>query len=189
VRLGDHALSPFVHQGILFFIGVILAAACLLAALLLRRGAPAASLALASAAAVGTIASFVSSAHGHHGVPHDVGIWASVGLAAGGIVGLFVTRPRPSSLPLWRVGVTCLALSPFGAALVFLSVTTACPLYVTHRAGYCFYDFDMLGAWASGVTILFVLDVFVVSVLLFISGGEAKDAEPRRSAEDTPLNR
>ena len=182
--LRGHVSSPFVHEGLLFTIALVLVGCCLVAALLLRRCAPAASLALASAVAVGTIAFFVSSAHDRHGVPQDVGVWASVGLFAGGFVGLFVTRPRPSPMPIWRVGVACLALLPFGAALVFLSVVEACPPYVTRGAGFCYYDFDMLGGWATGLTILFAVDVVVVSVLLFISGAEAKGREGIRLGDD-----
>jgi len=176
--------SPYIHEGLLLFIGVLLAATCLVAALLLTRRAPAASLALASAVVAGTIAFFVSSAEGPHGVPRDVGVWASISLGIGGTIGLIVTRPRPSATPLWHGAVACIVLSPFGASLVFLSVAEACPLYVTRGAGYCFYDFDMLGGWAAGLAILFVVDVVVVATLLLISGWDAKAAGSTRPVDD-----
>jgi len=184
VGLAGHVSSPLVHEGLLFTIALVLVGSCLVAAQLLRRRAPAVSLALASAVFVGTIAFFVSSAHDRHGVPQDVGVWASVGLCAGGFVGLIVTRPAPSLVPIWRAGVACLALSPFGAALLFLSVVEACPPYVTHRAGFCYYGFDMLGGWATGLTILFAVDVVVVAVLFFISGAVAKRRAGIRLGED-----
>ena len=176
--LAERVPAPYVHEGLLLVIALVLVGACVVGALLLRRLAPAVSIGLVGAVVVGTIAFFVSAAQGPRGVPHDVGVWGSIGLWAGGTVGLVVARPRPAATPLWHAGVTCLVLAPFGAALLFLSASQACPEYVTRGAGYCFYDFDMLGGWASGLSILFVLDVIVVATLLFISGEEAKDDPP-----------
>jgi hypothetical protein len=176
--------SPYVHEGLLFFIAVVLAGLCLVAALLLARRAPAVSMALAGAVAGGTVAFAVSAAHDRHGVPQDVGVWASVGLWAAGAISLVLTRGRPPSSFLWRTTIACLALAPFGAALLFLSVTQACPLYVTRGAGYCFYDFDMLGAWASGVTFLFVGDMIAVMALLLVSGVQARRREGVRLGDD-----
>jgi hypothetical protein len=171
----ERLTSPYVHQGLLLLIGLVLAGGCLIGAVLLRRRAPAVSTALSGAAVAGTVAFFASSAHHGHGVPHHVGLWASIGLWVGWVFGLFVMRRRPPSRPLWRVALTCLALAPFGAALLLLSVQRACPLYVTRGAGYCFYGDDVLGGWAAGVTFLFILDMVAIAAMLLATGRAVKE--------------
>jgi hypothetical protein len=182
--LAERLTSPYVHEGLLLVIALVLAGGSLITALLLRRCAPAVSIALSGAVVAGTVAFFVSAAHDRHGVPQDVAVWASFGLCAAGAMGLVFTRGRPPSSFLWRTTLACLAVAPFGAALLFLSVTRACPLYVTRGAGYCFYDFDMLGAWASGVTFLFVGDMIAVTALLLVSGVQARRREGVRLGDD-----
>jgi hypothetical protein len=171
----ERLTSPYVHQGLLLLIGLVLAGGCLIGALLLRRRAPAVTIALVGAAVAGTVAFFVSAAHDRHGAPQDVGVWASVGLWVGWVFGLFVMRRRPPSRPLWRVALTCLVLAPFGAALLLLSVQQACPLYVTRGAGYCFYDADVLGGWAAGVTFLFIVDMVAIAAMLLATGRAVKE--------------
>jgi hypothetical protein len=177
VGLATRVPSPYVHEGLLLLIAVVLAAACLVGALLLVRHAPAVGVALAVAAVAGVVAFFVSAAHDRHGVPQDVGVWASLGLWAGGAIGLVGTRGRPPSRPLRHAAVTSLVLAPFGAALLLLAVQQACPLYVMRGAGYCYYDVDLMGAWAGGVTMLFLMDMAAIVALLLISGTQAKKEE------------
>jgi uncharacterized membrane protein len=68
--------------------------------------------------------------------------------------------------------------------LIFLLVQQACPLYVTRGSGYCFYDFDMLGAWASGVAFLAGIDALVLMTLFLVSGRQAKRGEAVRLGEN-----
>jgi hypothetical protein len=186
--LAEHLTPPYVHEGLLLVIALVVAGGCFTAALLLRSRAPAVSIALSGAVVFGTVTLFVSSAHDRHGVPQDVGVWASVGLWVGGTIGLVVTRGRPPSRSFWLIALTSLILAPFGAALLLLSVQQACPLYVTERAGYCFYDFDLLGGWAAGVAILFIVDVIAIVAILLIAGWQAKRAEGIRLGDDEWAN-
>jgi hypothetical protein len=142
------------------------------------------SIGLVGAAIVGIIVFFVSAAHGPRGVPQDVGVWASLGLWIGGAIGVLATRGRPPSATLWHVAVACLVLAPFGAALLVLAIQQAYPLYVMQGSGYCFYEVDVLGAWASYVTLLFIVDVLVIVDLLLISGKQAKKEEAIRLGDD-----
>jgi hypothetical protein len=175
--LSERLTSPYVHEGLLLVIALILAGGSLIAALLLRRRVPAVSIALGGAVIAGTVAFFVSAAHDRHGVPQDVAVWASFGLWVGAVSVFLVGGQRPSR-PLRRIALMCLVLAPFGAALLLLAVQQACPLYVTQGAGYCFYDEDVLGGWAAGVTFLFVLDMVAITAMLLIAGRAKKQATP-----------
>jgi hypothetical protein len=161
-----------------------LSASCLGAGLFLLRHAPAVSVALFGAVGAGIYGFFISAAHGPKGVPAETVGWATMGLVAGGLIGLVVTRGKPPSSFLWHTAVGCLIGLPFGALLLFLLIDEACPLYVTRGAGYCFYDFDMLGAWATEVTFFLSLDVLVVIALLLVSGRQAKRDESIKLGDD-----
>jgi hypothetical protein len=174
---GERATSPYIHEGLLLAIAVVLVIGCVVGAVLLLRRAPAVSIALACGVVVGTVAFFVSATRGPRGLPQDVGVWASVGLWIGGTIGLVLTRGRRGSGPLWRIALTCLILTPFGATLLLLAVQQACPLYVMRGAGYCFYADDVLGGWAGGVTVLFILDSLAIVGLMLLAGWQTKRRE------------
>ena len=161
-----------------------LSVSCLGAGLFLLRRAPAVSVALFGAVGAGIYGFFISAADGPKGVPAETVGWATMGLVAGGMIGLVVTRGKPPSSFLWHAVVGCLIALPFGALLFFLLIDQACPLYVTRGAGYCFYDFDMLGAWASEVTIFLSLDVLIVVALLLVSERQAKRHEGVNTGDD-----
>jgi len=185
VRLTARAvLAPDVHPGLLLATAIALSAFSVVGGLLLLRHAPAVSIALFSAVIVGTFGSFLSAADGPKGVPAETVGWATLGLVAGGVIGLATTRGKPPSSLLRHAAVGCLIALPFGAVLIVLLVQQACPLYVTQGAGYCFYDFDMLGAWASEVTFFLSLDVLIVVALLLVSGRQAKRHEGVNTGDD-----
>jgi hypothetical protein len=184
VGFADRVSPEYVHEGLLLLIALTAAAACVVGAALLVRHAPAVSIGLIGALGAGVVAFFVAAADGRHGVLAVVASTASAGLVVGGTIGAVVTRGQPPSSTLWRSAVACAVLALFGAALTFFALQQACPLYVTRGAGFCFYDFDMLGAWASGVTFLFIVDVLVVVALLLISGLQAKRREGIRLGDD-----
>jgi hypothetical protein len=128
------------------------------------------SVALFGAVGAGIYGFFISGANGPKGVPAETVGWATMGLVAGGLIGLVVTRGKPPSSFLWHAAVGCLIGLPFGALLLFLLIDqAACPLYVRRGAGYCFHAFDMLGAWATEVTFFLSLNVLVVIALLMCS--------------------
>jgi hypothetical protein len=180
----DRIAPEYVHEDALLLIGIVLASACVLGAILLIRHAPAATVGLAGAVIVGTIAFFVSSTHGARGVPQDVGSWSSLGLWVGGATGLLATRGRPPSSVLWHAAVTSFVLAPFGTALLVLAIQRAVPLYVMRGAGYCHYDVDVMGDWSSYVAFLFFVDVLVVVALLLVAARQAKRAESMRLGDD-----
>ncbi len=66
--------------------------------------------------------------------------------------------------------------APFVAVALAYLLVTACPLYRTRGAEYCFYDFDMLGGWASGVAIAIGLDLLGIAFLLGVSARQARKA-------------
>jgi hypothetical protein len=179
-------VSLYIHQGLLLLIAAVLAASCLLGAVLLIRHAPAASLALVGAVIAGTIGFFLTSADGPRGVPMGVVSWATLGTLGGAVVGLVATRGRPPSGLMWRSAFACVLIAPFAAALLVLAIQRACPLYVHGRAvGYCTYgDQDLLGGWSAGVVILLMFDLFVVIGLLLVSGWQAKRREGIRLGDD-----
>jgi len=86
-----------VSQGELAAIAAALVAACITDAVLARCRAPAVSLGLAAAAVTGVIGFFVSPADGPRGVPQDVVLWASGGLAVFGLLGLIFLPGRASA--------------------------------------------------------------------------------------------
>jgi uncharacterized membrane protein YjfL (UPF0719 family) len=144
---------------------------------LCRRRAPAVTLGLAGGALVGLVGFVASSADGPRGVPQDVGVWASLGLAVFGLLGLVFLPSRPPSTALWRATIAVAIAAPFvGVASGFL-MTSACPLYVTRGAGYCFYDVDLLGGWASAVAVMIGGDLLGIAFLLGISAWQARAVE------------
>jgi hypothetical protein len=176
--------APYVHEDLLLVISLVVAAIGVVGALLLLRRAPAVSIGLVGGVVAGIFGFFVSAADGPGGVPADVARWASAGLLVAGSAGAATTKGRPPSSFLWHAAVACLVAAPFGALLIFLLVQQACPLYVTRGSGYCFYDFDMLGAWASGVAFLAGIDALVLMTLFLVSGRQAKRGEAVRLGEN-----
>jgi uncharacterized membrane protein len=177
-------VSPYVHPGLLLAIACLLIAFCVVGGLVLLRHAPPVSVALFGAVVLGLFGFFITAADGPRGVPADVAGWVSIGLVGGGVIGLVTTRGKPPSSLLWHVAVRCLVALPFGALLLLLLIQRACPLYVMRGAGYCFYDVDVLGAWAAEVTFFFCADVLLVVVLLLMSGRQAKRREGIKLGED-----
>ncbi len=103
--------------------------------------------------------------------------WASLGLVAAGTVGSLTMTGKPPASFLLHAAVGCSIALPFGALLLVLLIQQACPLYVMRGAGYCFYDVDVLGAWAAEVAFIFCADVLLVLVLLLVARQQAKRGE------------
>jgi hypothetical protein len=79
-----------------------------------------------------------------------------------------------------RDALWLLAATPFAAAALLLAIQRACPLYVTRGAGLCYYDADLMGGWAAGVTFLFGVDMLMLAALLCLSpGSRDRAARPR----------
>lgn len=156
----------------LAMIGSVLVGACIAGAVLCRRLAPGVSLGLAGGLLAGVLGFFVSSADGPKLVPAEVVIWASCGLGAFGLIGLLVLPGHPPAAPLRHAAVAVALAAPFVAVALGSLLVEACPLYVTRGAGYCFYDFDMLGGWAAGVAI--GLDLLSIAFLLGVSAWQAR---------------
>lgn len=150
----------------------VVAMSILFAAATTRR-IPAVSLALLGFVAAGGFGFYVSAADGPRGVPGDVAVWASSGLGAGGLLGLAFTSPRTRARDLRRAAMWFLALTPFVAAVVAVALLSACPLYVTEGARYCYHSVDVLGGWISAVTVLAVLDMLALSVICLASARAA----------------
>jgi hypothetical protein len=154
-------------------IAVVLVAASLAGAVLLSSRAPAVSLALVGGVAAGLCRFFYfGTRHDPKGVPADIAIWSTCGLVALGLIGLLRTPRGPTPL-LRRAAVAVVAITPMAAASLAVVLLTACPLYVTDHAGYCFHEIDVLGGWISQVVVLFILDAAVLTVLLLVSAKEA----------------
>ena len=153
-------------------------------ALVFARRAPAAALALAgfTFAAIGGV--YAAAADGPRNVPAETMITASAGMGVAGLVGLLLTRGRPPARSLRRAAVGVLLASPFAAAFLSFSLLSACPLYVTRGAGYCFYDFDLLGGWVTGVVGLFGIDMVFLAAVLLVSARQARTATS--SVRSTP---
>jgi len=173
-------------QAALLAIAVGLLAVSLSAAWLCRRHAPAVTLGLVGGALVGLVGFVASSADGPRGVPQEVGIWASLGLAVFGLLGLVILPGRPPSSTLWRATAAVAIAAPLvGVGGGFL-MTAACPLYVTRGAGYCFYDVDLLGGWASAVGTMIGGDLLGIAFLFGVSAWQAREVE-RMPAGQAPL--
>lgn len=171
------AVSPYVHPGLLLAIACLLIAFCVVGGLVLLRHAPVVSLALFGAVVLGTTGFFLGSADGPRGVPAEVVGWASLGLVVAGAVGSLTMMGKPPASVLTHAAVGCPVALPFGALLLILLIQQACPLYVMRGAGYCVYDVDVLGAWASEVTFFFCADVLLVVVLRLVARQQAKRRE------------
>jgi hypothetical protein len=150
-----------------------LVAASLAGGVFFLTRAPAVSLALLGGLGGGFCGFFFSTRHDPKNVPADVAVWATCGLVALGLVGLLL-RPRGPARLLRRAAVGVLAIGPVAAATLAFLLVSACPLYVTRHAGFCYYDIDVLGGWVSKVIVLFILDVFALAVLLSVSANEVK---------------
>jgi hypothetical protein len=184
VGLADRVVSPYIHEGLLLLIAVVLAIACLVAAFLLIRHAPAVSMGLVGAVIVGSSCSSFPLLMGLVASPRTS---ASGRASACGSGELSASSPRAGGRRRRRFGMCpwrAWSSPPFGAALLVLAIQQACPLYVMRGSGYCFYEVDVLGAWASYVTFLFIVDVLVVVALLLISGKQARRDEVIRLGDD-----
>jgi hypothetical protein len=127
-------------------IASVLAVLAVGGAMLAWRRAPAVTLALATGLASAVVAYAISRADGPRGVPAVVTEWFSLGLAAGGLVGLAVTRRRtPGTWPMRRAAADVLIVTPFA--------------------------FDLLGGWITGVVGLIALDLVAIAVLLWFAPG------------------
>jgi hypothetical protein len=158
---------------------VLWAGACVGAGAALLRRAPAVSLALFGSV-LGAVAGFlVANVDGPAGVPAHVAAGASIGLVANGVLGLLATSARGPSEPLRRAGMLVLIAAPFATAALAALLMAACPLYISgKRTGYCNYQqVDVLGGWASGVIVSFLLDVWFVGGLLLVSARQARRTE------------
>lgn len=141
-----------------------------------RRRAPAVTLGLAGGMFAGVIGFLVAGSDGPRNVPQEVGIWASLGLAAFGLLGLLVFAGRPGARPLWRATWIVVLAAPLAAAALRFAVGAVCPLYVTRGAGYCYYDVDLLGGWAAAVTVMLAGDLLGIAFLLGVSALRARHA-------------
>jgi hypothetical protein len=158
-------------------IAVGLAGASVAGAVVSRRRAPAVTLGLVGGLLASVVGFAVAASDGRHGVPQEVGIWTSCGLAVFGLLGLIVLPGRPPARPLWRATLTVALIAPFAAATLRFAVGAACPLYVTRGAGYCFYDVDLLGGWAAAVTVMLAGDLLGIAFLLGVSAWQARQLE------------
>jgi hypothetical protein len=160
---------------LLVLIFMLWALACVTGGAVLLRRAPAVSLALL-ASVLGAVGGFlIADANGPAEVPAYAAVGASLGLFAGGIVGLLTTTARA---PLeWLAGAALVALlvAPLAAVGLTLLLQTACPLYVSGRgSGFCnFQGQDVLGGWVSGVIVAFCVDEVFVAGLLFVSAWQS----------------
>jgi len=153
----------------LAFIAVLLASLCLVGALYAAARVPAVSIALVGAVVGGVAAYAFAIADGPHGVPQDVAVGASWALIGSGLIGLLATRPRSAARSQRRAALAIALAAPVAAFALAALVLEACPLYVTHHAGLCFYDVDLLGGWASAVVALLVVDLLALATLLLVS--------------------
>ena len=74
---------------------IALIVGCVILAVVFASHAPAASVAILGLVAGGVAGFVVEAADGPKGVPWTVAVWASGGLAIGGLIGLFAARGRP----------------------------------------------------------------------------------------------
>lgn len=158
-------------------IACVLVAASAAGALLARRRAPAVTIGLVGALPAGIAGFFVAGFDGPHGVPQEVGIWASLGLAVFGLLGLALVPAHPPALPLWRATLVVALAAPLAATALRFAVGAACPLYVRRGARYCFYDVDLLGGWAAAVTVMLAGDLLGIAFLLGVSAWQARGIE------------
>jgi hypothetical protein len=154
-------------------IGVLIGAAAIVGAVLVRHHAPAVTLALVGAVGAGFIGFEYSANSGRHGVPQDVAIWACFGLAFFGLLGLVFLPGRPPARWLWRAAIVTAVAAPFAGLLVGLALVQVCPLYVTDGAGYCHYEIDLMGGWASAVAAAVGLHFLGVAFLFGTSAWQA----------------
>ncbi len=153
----------------------VLAAATAAGALIARPRAPAVTIGLVGALVAGVVGFFVAGVDGPHGVPQEVGVWASLGLAVFGLLGLALAPARPPARPLGRATLIVALAAPVLATVLRFAVGIACPLYVTRGARYCFYDVDLLGGWAAAVTVMLAGDLLGIAFLLGVSAWQARE--------------
>jgi len=171
-------------QGELAAIVALLVLACIVGAVAARRYAPAVSVGLAGLLVAGSLAFFISAADGRRGVIEHVVIYASAGLAMGGLLGLAFLRARGPVAPLRIAAIIVAASAPVTGLVALVSLQHACPLYVTRGSGYCYHTHDVLGGWTAGAAIALTLDLLVVAFLLAISARQS-----RLAIEDAALLR
>jgi len=158
-------------------IAAALVGASVAGAIVSRRRAPAVTLGLVGGLLAAAVGFMAAGSDGPHGVPQEVGIWASCGLAVFGLLGLVLFPGRPPARTLWRATLIVALIAPIAAAALRFAVGAACPLYVTRGAGYCFYDVDLLGGWAAAVTVMLAGDLLGIAFLLGVSAWQARRAE------------
>jgi hypothetical protein len=131
----------------------------------------------------GAVAGFlVGNADGPSEVPAYTAVGASVGLFAGGVLGLLVTSAHAPTVQLRRGALLVLIATPFASAALTVLLQSACPLYVTgKRAGFCAFHQDVLGGWVSGVVVAFVVDALFVAGLLLTSAWQVQRSQSGRS--------
>ena len=174
------------------FVALLLCVEGLVGAAAFARRAPAFSASVIVGLLAGTVR--FALAERAAGVPLQVMVWISVGLAVGGCLGLIVLRGRPPSRTLKRWGVAFAATAlpaTFGLTLLLDKI---CPMYVSGRdAGYCNYQgMDVLGGWVSAVALLFFADMVGLALLLVVSAWQidarSADVQPSGVVAVEPLN-
>ena len=166
------------HDGltVLFTAWVI---GCILFGAWAIRRAPAVALALVGAVVGAVVAFLARSSHVEAGVPVATAWGASVGVAANGLAGLFVTSTAATPRHLRRAAAVVLVMTPIATALFTWALRSTCPLYWHGKgSGYCNYrKQDLLGGWSSEVLALFFLDGVFLGVMLLIAARRARREE------------
>jgi hypothetical protein len=162
--------------GMLTFIFLGWAAACVAIGVVFLRRAPAVTVALIGSVAGGVFGFLIGNADGPAEVPAYTAVGASAGLIANGLLGLIVASGRAPARRLWRAAVAVVMAAPFAAGTLTILLQTACPLYVSgKRSGFCNYQgADLLGGWVSGVIVAFLFDALFVAGLLLASARQAR---------------
>jgi hypothetical protein len=160
-----------IHPELLLAIALLLSALSIVLAVSFRGRAPAASISLLAAVAVGATVFMVAEGPRH--VPALVAEWATAGLVVGGVIGLLMAPGRPPAKRIRRAALWTLAVSPVAGAALTLTLLEACPLYVTGQVGYCYHGIDLLGGWISEVVALFMASAVWLAVVLFASSWQA----------------
>ncbi len=162
-------------RAMLASIALMCIAASAAGAVVFARRAPAAAVSLAGLI-VGAIVGYnLAAADGPRNVPADTILAASIFMGLAGLVGLVFLKGRQPAASLRRSAAAAILAAPFAAAFLTFALLSACPLYVTRDAGFCYYDFDLLGGWVTGVVGLFGIDLMFLAAVLFVSARQAEE--------------
>jgi hypothetical protein len=142
------------------------------------RRAPAVSIALVGSLLISVHTFLYVRPEGPRGVPVRVGASSFVALAAFGLFGLVVTRPRASRERLRRAALWACLLAPVAAVGLWLLLAEACPIYVTKGSGLCFHMVDVLGGWLTGAAILLGLDLLTLGAILAVAASQVPGSSP-----------